>query len=107
MTAYKEINVPASAILQMAANNVIKLKQYDAYGDKGKPTGIQIFTSEDNGVQHLSVFHLERPPSFREVMEAKNRFFPNIEMAIYFPRGENVLSNVHHLWEVESEGVDR
>lgn len=52
---------------------------------------------------HISVSHVERYPTWDELVAVKRCFAPNLELAIYLPPDEdyvNVHPNCFHMWEV-------
>ena len=74
-------------------------------------TGIVAILSIDAGLEHLSISHKDRLPTYEEMKEARYQLMSqNINVAQIFPPKENFI-NVHdyclHLWELNESEYNR
>lgn len=100
-----KIRLKGNAIIDKAVASFIgydfeRVKFYET------DTGCLIIKSEDGPqmIKHISVSNRDRYPTWDEIKEVKYYFYPDIEMAMYFPKkGDyvNISKNCFHLYEVK------
>lgn len=94
-----EVQISANMILEYASR---KQQFIGAYTHK--KSGLQVLISKDMGYLHISISLPHRYPSWDEIKMVKYKFYPDVEMAMYFPPLEqyvNYHKNCFHLWEVK------
>ncbi len=97
---YKETEIDASTRLK-SANELKETEMKKYYADNNL---VVITSISNNEYKHLSVSAATRRPSMVELWQAKEDFFNDVEMAMYFmPNTKMPSDNVYHLFEVKSE----
>lgn len=96
---FKKLDLPANWLLQQAARGSILV---EALTNNDR---LSVIITKDGGVLHISISHPNRYPTWKEMTTIKYHFYPDIEMAMYFPKRSEYVNyhpNCFHLWEVQA-----